>query len=172
MIYSIGVFGLSCITNFSQRLRPRTIPTLPMFHRCSPISSCGKFVARSVIGTAFPSTIRAKNSDQFRLRVRRAGSLFHSLGCRRRAFVLPVNRFHKCVGAESAGPFPRFKTLALDRNEVAKTHQFIPFQTPQAFRQAGFRGGLGWVLSLRGFGRAISLVLTSILNGFHIQSLP
>jgi hypothetical protein len=54
--------------------------------------------------------------------------------------VLPKYRFRKRVGTEPARSFPRFNAQALIRDEVAATHHFIPFQTPEAFRNTGWRG--------------------------------
>jgi len=60
--------------------------------------------------------------------------------CGRMDFIPPVNWFHKRVGPKAARPFPRFKTLIPILDKVATRHQLIPFQTPEAFRNAGFPG--------------------------------
>jgi hypothetical protein len=86
----------------------------------------------------------------------------------RTAFIPPVNRFQKRVGSEPARPFPRFKPSMLIHDEVAKTHQFVPFQTPKALRNAGFRGCPGFVHPLRCLGRATRHVFTIFPGGFQI----
>ena len=57
---------------------------------------------------------------------------------------LPVNRFYKGVGAETARPFPRFKPALLIRDKVAAAHQFIPFQTSKVWRNTGGHGHPGF----------------------------
>jgi hypothetical protein len=87
----------------------------------------------------------------------------------RTIFLPPVNRFHKRVRPESVRSFPRLEPLLLIFDEVAKTDQFIPFQTPKALRMAGFRGGLGCVCSRRRIDHAPVSVYYVFLGGVHVQ---
>ena len=66
----------------------------------------------------------------------------------------------KCVGPESARPFPWFKPKSPIRDEVAMTHHFIPFQTPKAFRTAGSRECFRFARSRRWFGCAVHHAFT------------
>src|ERR1700731_360569 len=71
---------------------------------------------------------------------------------------LPVNWSRKRAGSGYARRFPQFKPKALIRNEVARPHNFIPLQTPEAFRNAGSRGCFWFARSLRWFGRQFIVI--------------
>jgi hypothetical protein len=55
------------------------------------------------------------------------------------------------------------------RDEIASTHQFMPFQTPKAFRNARYRGGLGFIRALRSPDRAARRVFGIFPGGFRVQ---
>ena len=85
------------------------------------------------------------------------------------AFVPPVRRSHKRVGSEPARSFPRFKPSVLIHDKVAMTHQFIPFQTPKAFRSASPRrcSWFGW--TPRSFDSAVHHAFVVSLSGMNAR---
>jgi hypothetical protein len=69
-------------------------------------------------------------------------SVFWLRGSEFFGLFFPVNSSRKGAGSKFARRFPQFKPKAPIRNEVERPRHttFIPFQTPEAFRNAGSSG--------------------------------